>query len=178
MVAAKNKEEMIERGMVPLGQPGNEARDAEVRAKAKGVSSAKASISQKVRMIKNGTTKDVDKAIMELVRDPETSAVQLTKLSNEIIETFSDLSSKNKIALLKVLNDRYKTLFGGKLTVDADLRMSNTDKVMDRLVEWKANGGATPTNYKVPEDVPEEKEVVKPETDSEYEVVEPEVALG
>ena len=140
MALPKNKEEMIERGMVPLGQPGNEERDAAVRAKTKGVSSEKASISQKVLRIKDGTTKDVDKAIMELVRNPEASAVQITKISNKILERFEEMSTKNQIALFKVLNDRYKTLFGGKLSVDADIKMNTTDKVMERLAAWKTNG--------------------------------------
>jgi len=151
MALPKNKEEMIERGMVPLGQPGNEERDAAVRAKTKGVSSEKASISQKVLRIKDGTTKDVDKAIMELVRNPEASAVQITKISNKILERFEEMSTKNQIALFKVLNDRYKTLFGGKLSVDADIKMNTTDVILNRLAAWKQEeAGKTPTEYKAP----------------------------
>ena len=128
---------MIERGMTPLGLPGNEERDAAVRAKTKGVSSVKASISQKVARIRDGTTKDVDKAIMELVRNPETSAVQLTKLSNVIVDKFDTLSDQNQMALIKVLSDRYKTLFGGKLMVDADVRLTHADTMIERLKNWK-----------------------------------------
>ena len=128
---------MIERGMTPLGLPGNEERDAAVRAKTKGVSSVKASISQKVARIRDGTTKDVDKAIMELVRNPETSAVQLTKLSNVIVDKFDTLSDQNQMALIKVLSDRYKTLFGGKLIVDADVRLTHADTMIERLKNWK-----------------------------------------
>lgn len=128
---------MIERGMTPLGLPGNEERDAAIRAKTKGVSSVKASISQKVARIRDGTTKDVDKAIMELVRNPETSAVQLTKLSNVIVDKFDTLSDQNQMALIKVLSDRYKTLFGGKLIVDADVRLTHADTMIERLKNWK-----------------------------------------
>jgi len=137
MALPKTKEGMIERGMTPLGLPGNEERDAAVRAKTKGVSSVKASISQKVARIRDGTTKDVDKAIMELVRNPETSAVQLTKLSNVIVDKFDTLSDQNQMALIKVLSDRYKTLFGGKLIVDADVRLTHADTMIERLKNWK-----------------------------------------
>ena len=137
MALPKTKEGMIERGMTPLGLPGNEERDAAVRAKTKGVSSVKASISQKVARIRDGTTKDVDKAIMELVRNPETSAVQLTKLSNVIVDKFDTLSDQNQMALIKVLSDRYKTLFGGKLIVDADIRLTHADAMIERLKNWK-----------------------------------------
>jgi len=137
MALPKTKEGMIERGMTPLGLPGNEERDAAIRAKTKGVSSVKASISQKVARIRDGTTKDVDKAIMELVRNPETSAVQLTKLSNVIVDKFDTLSDQNQMALIKVLSDRYKTLFGGKLIVDADVRLTHADTMIERLKNWK-----------------------------------------
>jgi len=180
MAPAKNKEEMIERGMIPLGQPGNEERDAAVRAKIKGAGSEKGKISAKIRRIKDGTTKNVDAAILELVRNPEMSAIQLTTLTNVVTDKFGELSSKNQIALLKVLNDRYKTLFGGKLMVDADINMNTTDKIMERLYTWKAEGGAKPVKYKAPEvletpvdDIPiEDTTEVSDEEEDGYEVIE------
>ena len=141
---------MIERGMIPLGSSENKERDNAIRSMPKKTNSPKGSISQKIARIKDGTTKDVDKALMELVRNPETSAVQLTKLSNEMVKSFPNLSSKNQIALLKVLNDRYKTLFGGKLSLDANVNMNTSDVIMNRLSEWKVNGGAEPVEYEAP----------------------------
>ena len=160
---------MIERGMVPLGQPGNEERDAKVRAKGKGVSSAKGSISATIRHIKDGHTKNVDEAVLELVRNPEMSAIQLTELANTMTDKFGDLSAKNQIALLKVLNDRYKTLFGGKLSLDADVKLTNSDAIMQRLQDWKRAGASDDVEYNVPEEV--EVDTSKPSSYTETEAL-------
>ena len=182
MAPIKTKEDAIARGMVPFGLAGNEARDEAVRAKTKGATSEKASISAKLRRVKDGTCKEPNKVIMELISNPEASASQIQSLIQEASKR--DLKDSDFISLINTAIRKHSALFGTSVSVDADVRMNTTDRVMDRLKAWKENGGDKPVEYKVPEvletpigDVPiEDTTEVSEEEELGYEVVESEEA--
>ena len=185
MTLPTNKEEMIERGMTPLGLAGNEKHDAEVRSKLKGVHSAKASISQKIRFIKEGVTKEPNKVIMELISNPEASASQIQQLIQEASKR--KLKDGDFIQLIRTCIAKHSALFGNKLSLDADVRVNTADTILNRLSEFKANGGVKTTEYKAPtqtaiEDLPlvahkvlGEDNQIRTVEEPGYEVVEPEV---
>ena len=124
------------RGMIPLGQPGNEEYDKSVRAKTKGAKSEKASISAQIRRIRDGTTKNVDPVIMELISNPQASATQIQQLIKEAMSR--ELKDGDFIQLIKTCIAKHSALFGNKLTLDADIRIHTiADTVVEQLRKYK-----------------------------------------
>ena len=124
------------KGMIPLGQAGNEEYDKSVRDKLKGSSSQKRKISAKIRSIKDMNQDKIDSGVYELITNPEISASQIQKLLQQALKR--ELSDTNFINLIKVVIDKHKALFGNKLQLD--VTQTTADIVMDRIREAKKQG--------------------------------------
>jgi len=120
--------------MIPLGQPGNEEYDRSVRAKIKGSASAKRKLSQKILGIKKmKNPSEQEKRVLELITNPEVSAMQIQNLLEIAIK--KDLTESNFLKLIDIVINKHKALFGTKMEVQS--KVTNLDLMLERIKDYK-----------------------------------------
>ena len=122
---------MSTKGLIHL--KGNEDEHSrKVRAMTKGVHTQKAKVSQQIRRAKE-YPESADKRLLELVRNPEASALDIRRL----IETIrvDDLNKSEKLRLVSVTNDTHRTIFGNKTTIAVE--KSTIDEIAERIKEFE-----------------------------------------
>jgi len=122
----------LPQGMKPLKGKGDEYSD-KVRSMHKGTKSQKASISAKIRCIKDMNPDKIDKHIYSLITNPEVSAAQIQKLIEKIID--KDLSDTNTIRLIDTITRKHSALFGTKTEID--IKKTTAEEVINRIEEAK-----------------------------------------
>ena len=127
---------MAIKNSIPL-KGNDDPRSVAIRAKTKGSGSLKRKLAQRVRRIKENPDK-YDEEIKELITNPESSAIQIQKLANDILDS-KRLKPIVKIALLKALCDKHKTFFGSK--VEVGLKETSWEIFINRMKEYKKKNG-------------------------------------
>ena len=128
------KEHPGAKNMIPLGQPGNEEYDRSVRAKIKGSASAKRKLSQKILGIKKmKNPSEQEKRVLELITNPEVSAMQIQNLLEIAIK--KDLTESNFLKLIDIVINKHKALFGTKMEVQS--KVTNLDLMLERIKDYK-----------------------------------------
>jgi len=124
----------LEKGMKSLKPKGDPYSDG-VRAKIVGSSSDKRKRAQQISGLKKMKDKSkISARTLELISNPQASAVQIQELANSILED-TTLSATNRISLLKALNDTHKTIFGTKsLNVNVNVRPESA-KSMEKIYQ-------------------------------------------
>ena len=121
--------------MQPLGRPGNEEHDAEVRKGLLGSASPKRKISQQIRRMKENPNK-IPEDIFELITNPEASAAQIQTMIQEASKM--DLKPGEFIQLINTVVKKHTSLFGDKVILDGELKINTvTDAMMERLKIFK-----------------------------------------
>ena len=123
----------LAKGMIPLGQKGNEEYDKSVRAKLKGSASNKRKISAKIRAIKDMSDERVDGEVYKLISNPELSATQIQMLIQRALER--GLNDTNFINLINTCIKKHSAIFGNKVDMNAKVNM---DEVIDGMMDkWR-----------------------------------------
>ena len=132
---------MTKEDMIPLGQPGNEAYDATIRAKLKGSGSQKRVFAQQVRRTREKMEKGLYKEedIEMLVADPNASAVKIMGLISDMLKQ-KDLNNGHKIQLIAQLISSHTAIHGIKSkNLNINLNKSIGDNVVERLAQYKTS---------------------------------------
>ena len=100
-----------------------------VRSKCKGSASEKRKLQQKINSIPQMKDDNAEKVIMELISNPQLSAIQIQKLLQKALGR--DLSDANFLQLISIMIQKHKTIFGDKIQLDGNLKIEKTQH------EWK-----------------------------------------
>ena len=126
---------MAEKDLIPLGKKGDAYSDS-IRAKAKGSASDKRKFAQKINSIPKMSDENAEKEILQLVSNPQISAIQIQKLLQQCLKR--NLSDANFINLINTLIRKHSALFGNKIEMSGDLKIQTTaDAVLQRLRDYK-----------------------------------------
>lgn len=129
---------MSKEDLIPLGQPGNEEYDKQVRAKIKGSSSPKRKLAQKISHLKFVKSENMEKRLLEIVRNPEISALQIQKVISEMLEK-DYLKPRTKVELIGKMVQAHIAIHGQK-TKNLNINL-NLDKIIDDWVKKNKEKG-------------------------------------
>ena len=125
-------------GMRSLKGRGDPYSDA-VRAKIKGSASNKRKLAQKISSIKRMNPDKMEKELLNIVRNPEASALQIQGVINEVLKD-DTINTKTKIELIGKMVQAHTAIHGVQtknLNVNANI---TSDAVIERLMNWKKQG--------------------------------------
>jgi len=125
----------LPKGMHPLKGKGDPYSDA-VRAKIKGSSSPKRKLAQKISSIPKMNPENLEKGLLEIVRNPEASALQIAAVIQDMLK--KDLTDRTKVELIGKIIQAHTAIHGTQsknLNVNIDI---TSDKIIERLKNYKA----------------------------------------
>ena len=116
-------------GCLTALKPKGDSYSDEVRSRCKGTASSRRKLAQKINSIPLMNDDNVDKKIMELISNPQLSAIQIQRLLQKALER--DLSDANFLQLISIMIQKHKAIFGDKIQLDGNLKIEKTQH------EWK-----------------------------------------
>jgi len=125
------------KNMIPLGR--DPVHDAAVRAKIKGSSSQKRKLASRLRWIKYKMGKgipqpDIENKLLEIVRDPEVSALKIEEVIVDMLEN-EQLTHRTKVELIGKMIQAHVAIHGVK-TKNVNV---NIDMTIDNIIERLRN---------------------------------------
>lgn len=130
---------MSKEDLIPLGQPGNEEYDKQVRGKLKGSGSDKRKIAQRIAGLKKANPKRLNDKILGLITDPKLSAYEIMLLIDFIKTKGLETGLKPEV-LIQLGNLMVKThtaLYGGinkSLNVNVEITPEQVNQKVFELI--------------------------------------------
>lgn len=122
--------------LIPFAKKGDPRSD-EYRSRQKGSASDKRKKAAILRGLKMAKPETIEKRCLQLATDPKTTALEIMKMI-VVLKEKGGLKPETEIQLIRALSDAYRTVFGNKVQLDADVRLKTTsDMVIDRLRKSK-----------------------------------------
>lgn len=122
------------KGMIPL-KDNNDPYSVEIRSKIKGSASQRRKDAQLISAIPRMNPETIEKMALELVADPNASAITIMKVMTELINK-PDLSDILKINLLKAMCTAHQTIHGiHSKNINMNLEVNQGDLVAERVLK-------------------------------------------
>ena len=122
--------------LIPFAKKGDPRSD-EYRSRQKGSASDKRKKAAILRGLKMAKPETIEKRCLQLATDPKTTALEIMKMI-VVLKEKGGLKPETEIQLIRALSDAYRTVFGNKVQLDADVRLKTTsDMVIDRIRSYK-----------------------------------------
>lgn len=122
----------VPKQLTPLKPRGDPRSDA-IRAKLKGSGSDKRKLAQKINAIPRMNPANKEAAALEIVRNPEASALQIAGVIEELLED-DTISKRTKIELLGKMVQAHTAIHGIK---QRNLNLNVDVKLEDIIGRWK-----------------------------------------
>lgn len=112
---------MTKEDLIPLKKAGDAYSD-KVRSKRKGSSSDKRKIAQRISGLKRASPKTIKKRCMELIADPNASALHIMQYIQAIKQN-PDLEPSEQIQLVGKLINAHTAIHGSKARIQSDITL-------------------------------------------------------
>ena len=130
---------MSKEDLIHLKKKGDPYSDS-VRAKLVGTASEKRKQSAIIRGLRMANPETIQKRAMELVANPNTSAIEIMRLIQEMLNK-EGLSDALRIQLIRELISGHTAIHGSKAHLDLDAQVKAkftfADAILDRLKKYK-----------------------------------------